>query len=600
MARSLLHRGPDDEGMRVDVSCAVSLAVRRLRVIDVDRGAQPMSNEDDSVWVVLNGEVYNHRALRERLADMGHRFRTACDTEVLVHLYEEYGEELVHALDGMYAFALWDSTHRRLLLGRDRYGEKPLFYRSDAGGLRFASELTAIVASDSATPELRAKAVDSFFILGYVPGPGSIVEGVCQLPPGHLLTWKPDGGAPSVRPYWAPPTVTAAAAEPIEELTAETGRLLEEAVASRLVADVPVGVFLSGGVDSSAIAALAARASSRPLRTYTIGYDVGDVSEIAEARRVANALGAEHTELTLSGEDAARSLPGILGALDQPLADQALIPLHELARLARREVTVAVGGEGADELFGGYPRYRWLDLLPSVDIALLPERVRRGGRVRSENLQRISNLLAPGDVVARHLDWVSARRRHMRSALYGRRLLPFACDQSVLQGVDRLADIDRSPSTAASLMRLDQLDWLPDNVLAKADRASMLASLEFRTPYLKRELGEFAASVRTADHLRGRGKHLLREFVRGTVPKGPSDRRKTAFRVPAAQWLRGPLRATVDAQLERGAAFEEEWLDRSAFARLASQHAAGSHDWSEVIWPMLSFGIWLDRYRDGR
>ena len=527
---------------------------------------------------------------------------SAVDTEVLVHLYEDYGAAMVHALEGMYAFALWDGGKQELLLVRDRFGEKPLFYTERTGELLFASELDALLAGMDKEPELEPAAVDAFFVFGYVPGPDSIVRGVKQLPPGHLLRWERRSTHSHVESYWSPVSASAPDShEPFEELVAETGRLLERSVDSRLIADVPLGVFLSGGLDSTLIAAMAARASHRPVKTFTVGYDTGGVSETSEARRTAQELGTEHHELILTQEELLRRVPAVLAGMDQPLADQAFVSLHAIAEHARRDVKVAVGGEGADELFGGYPRYRWLWRSEQLARAL-PHPIASGlsllaARAPHPQASRLADLLRPGETLERHLDWVTARRRLFRQRLYGpalRHRIPHAGFAGDL--ADRLNGASQG-QLIQRLMLLDQLHWLPDDVLVKADRAGMRVSLEVRTPYLNRELAEFAGTVAEGIHCRGRGKALLQAVLAQVAPEAARRRPKAAFRVPAADWLRDPLAPLVDRQVANGTAFAEGWFDRGEVASLLAEHRAGTRDRSAVIWTVLAFGLWLDRLR---
>ena len=602
MSAGLAHRGPDDSGLYTHAGTGVSLAARRLAVIDVEGGHQPLSNEDGSVWAVLNGEIYNHPALRERLRSQGHVFRSTTDTEVLVHLYEEYGPALVHALEGMFAFALWDERRRRLILARDRFGEKPLFYRCYGTDLSFASELAPLLGP-TGTPSapLDPVAVDAFFVFGYVPGPGTIVRDVRQLPPAHMLTWRPGMAEPDVASYWSPPTVADRSPEPLAELTAETGRLLQKSVGSRMIADVPLGVFLSGGVDSSLIATMAARQSSHPVKTFTVGYDTGSVDESDPARRVARQVGAEHHELRLTRADVADRVPRLFRSLDQPLADQALVPLNAVSEFARQTVTAVIAGEGADELFGGYPRYRWLHRAQAIEgkvpaaVSALGERAIDSLPVRDWRARRLLDVAAQRPPLERHLDWVTGRRRHLRERLYGPALGRQHFNGSIADDLARR--LDHAHPGIGELMRLDQLHWLPDNVLMKADRASMLVGLEVRTPYLNRELAEFASTVSPLAHTGLGGKTLLRRLLGTLVPGSVPRRRKTAFRVPASEWLRGPLAPALQDQLRDGAAFAEGWFDRDQARVLASQHAQGSADWTHVLWPLLSFGLWLDGFR---
>ena len=603
MCALMRHRGPDDEGVYVDRDAGVSIGMRRLAIIDVEGGRQPLCNEDRSVWVVCNGEIYNHPQLREDLRMRGHDFATKSDTEVLVHLYEEYGDDLVQALDGMFAFALWDQRRGRLLLARDRFGEKPLFVHEHGGKLSFASELTALVANEPALCELEPAAIDAFFVFAYVPGPQTIVRGVRQLPPGHLLAWERAGPDRRERAWWTPSDEGPAPQESFESVLAEAQRLFDESVRRRMISDVPLGVFLSGGVDSALVAAGAARASSRRLQTFTIGYDVGAVDETARARRTATYLGSDHHEVTLTKDEVATLAPTLLARVDQPLGDRALLPLHVLSEFARPRVTVALGGEGADEIFGGYPRYRWLERSRWVEGALSPALadplgvLLRSGARRVGRGELIARRLTPLPVLERNLDWVTAERRLRRRALYGPRLAAVNPHRVLEDLGARAGELDDKP-TARWLMRLDQVDYLPDDVLFKTDRAGMLASLEIRTVFLNRELADLAASVETSLHIGGGGKALIRAMLPDELVA--SDRfgryRKTAFRVPAAEWLRGPLAGVMQDQLQRGTIYTEGYFDRQAVERLVHEHVSRAHDHSDELWPVLALGLWVDRF----
>jgi asparagine synthase (glutamine-hydrolysing) len=608
MCAAMHHRGPDDEGTHTDGATGVSIGMRRLSIIDVEGGHQPICNEDRSLWVVCNGEIYNHPRLRAELQQRGHRFATGSDAEVLVHLYEEYGEALVQALDGMFAFALWDENRGRLLLARDRFGEKPLFLHEHDGELLFASELTALVQAKPALRELDPAAIDAFFVFAYVPGPGTIAPGVRQLAPGHLLSWQRDGQRCHERAWWTASDERVSTRERWESVLAETTRLFEASVAARMISDVPLGVFLSGGVDSTLVALAAAKASSERLQTFTVGYDVGAVSETAQARRTAEYLHSEHHEVTLTEQDVAARAPALLAGVDQPLADRALLPLNILSEFARPRVTVALGGEGADELFGGYPRYRWLERSRRAEAALGPAAagslgaLLRGGAERAGSGQRAARRLAPASLLERNLDWVTAERRDRRQALYGPRLAGVGAGQ-VLTDLGARAGALNGNGTVRWLMHLDQVDYLPDDVLFKTDRAGMLASLEIRTVFLNRELADFAASLDTSVHLAGGGKALLRAMLPAGVLETPrlGRYRKTAFRVPAADWLRGPLADVLRAQPEHGVLYSEGYFAREAVRALVGEHLAGARDHSEQLWPLLALGLWVDRFceRDG-
>jgi asparagine synthase (glutamine-hydrolysing) len=594
------HRGPDDEGTYEDPQRRISLGVRRLSIIDVAGGHQPLSNEDGTVWAILNGEIYNSPALQERLRARGHRFRSRADTETLVHLYEEYQEDLVHALKGMFAFAIWDERRGRLLLARDRFGEKPMFVQRSDRGLSFASELSALVGASGRTPDLDLDAMDMYMVLGYVPGPRTIVQGIEQLLPGRLLTWDAREDVIDVRPYWSARRSPPANHEAEEELTAETLRLLEQSVAGTLVSDVPVGIFLSGGVDSTLVAALVAAASARAPETFTVGYDVGQVSELAEARKAADQLGTVHHELVIDQASVARRVSVVLSALDQPLADPAVIPVHAVSELARRHVKVVVGGEGADELFGGYPRYRWLIRSTQVK-RVLPERCAAlGARALAfppfgAQSARLADVIAPQTTRERHLDWVTARRRYARPQMYGPALRSRAGSEAALDSLAPHLDGFSGELGGDAFMQLDQRHWLPDDVLYKVDRAGMMNSLEIRTPYLAREVAEFANSVQATTHLSGYGKKLLRKALETYFPKERSRRRKTAFRVPGGHWLRGPLLPLLEHQLDGGTLVQEGFIDRE-FLRASMDRHAGGEDRTSILWPVLAAGLWLDRY----
>lgn len=599
MNARMIHRGPDDEGVHVDAEAGVALGARRLSIIDVAGGHQPVSNEDGSVRAVLNGEIYNHPEIQERLLEHGHTLRSRTDTEILVHLYEEVGDELVHALEGMFSFAIWDARRRRMLVARDRFGEKPLFYTTLNGTLVLASELGALRAGLDTDLELDPDAIDSFFIFGYVPGPGAIAKDVAQLPPGHLMHWEHATRRLVQRQYWRPPVFGSHAVDHMDAI-AETELLLERSLRGRMISDVPLGIFLSGGLDSTLIATLAARISSVPIKTFTVGYDVGRVSEAHAAREVARTIGSDHHEVIISSRDLAATVPDVLGRMDHPIADQALIALHTVALAARREITVAVGGEGADELFGGYPRYRWLARAEMIG-ALVPPRAAVGtsrllDHVRTQRIARLRDVIAPMMTTTRHIDWVTANRRAAREAIYGSRLR----DKRLHELPPERHIVDLIPwglPVSSAFMTVDQLRWLPDDVLQKADRATMLASLEMRTPYLSRDLAELAASIPLSVHLRDGGKYVLRRVLQRTGVPLAAGRAKRAFRVPVADWLRDPLADLLDQQLASSAAYDEGWFDREGVRRLVTEHRSGTADHSAELWPVITFSCWLDSWR---
>jgi asparagine synthase (glutamine-hydrolysing) len=595
MAARLVHRGPDDEGLHVDPSGQVAIAARRLSIIDVEGGHQPVANEDATIWAVLNGEIYNHPVLQERLRRGGHRLATRCDTEVLVHLYEDFGAGLVHALDGMFAFAILDQRRGRLLLARDRFGEKPLFYALHGDRLRFASELTSLLPAVEGSLRLDLDALDAYFTLGYVPSPSTLVHGVRQLRAGCMLEVDVHTGQAEERVYWEPPVPDGAVgAMTGPDLVAEALDLLERSVRSRLIADVPLGVLLSGGTDSTLIAALARGIG--PLRTFTVGYEASGLSEAPEAAAIAETLGTSHEQIILGSSELAEHVERVVKRLDQPLADPAISALHAVCRLAREHVTVAMGGEGADEVFGGYPRYGWLRRAESLSrVVPSPLRVRAQRGIRELELggrsRRLADVIDENTTARRHLDWVSDGRRALRTALYGPTLAHLASSEQVERLV--AGSIDGSGAVEGQLMRLDQGLWLVDDVLAKADRAGMIASLELRTPFLERTLVEFAAGVPTAAHLRHGGKALLRHALRTVAPEVPA-RSKTAFRIPLDACLRGPLAASLEDHLLQGRMFDDALFDRAAVRGVLDEHGAG-RDRGTLLWPLYVFAAWYER-----
>lgn len=597
MNAAMVHRGPDDGGAHTSEALEMAIGARRLSIIDVAGGHQPICNEDGTIWAVLNGEIYNHPALQALLRRRGHTLRSLTDTEVLVHLYEEYGDDLVHALEGMFAFAVLDERRGRLLVARDRFGEKPLFYTVRDGALTFASELDALLTGSGLALELDPVAVDEYFVLGYVGTPRSIARHVQQLPAGHLLSWQAGDRAPRLKRYWAPPqTREWPRREAEEDLVAETLRLLETSVRGRMLADVPLGVLLSGGLDSTLLAAIAARLADGQVKTFTVGYDTGADNELDGARATAVALGSEHRELVLTAEALAARVPRVLAAIDQPVADPALVALNAVAEFAREDVTVAVGGEGADELFGGYPRYIWLSRAQRLD-RLAPGLRRAGARglaaVARGRGRRLIDVVEPRSAAQRHLDWVTSGRQHARAELYGPALGDAVDRAAIGRSVCEATD---NGSLAAAFMRMDQRSWLQDDVLAKADRAGMLVSLELRTPYLHRELAEFAGSVAPEVHLAGGGKRLLRRVLEEVAPELPR-RRKRAFGVPLAPWLRGPLRPLLEEHVRDSSVYREGLFDRAQVQRRFERHVSGASDESAVLWPLLTLGLWLDARR---
>jgi asparagine synthase (glutamine-hydrolysing) len=586
MSAKLVHRGPDSNGVFAEGQAA--LAARRLAIIDLQTGDQPIANEDATVHVVQNGELYNYRELRAELERAGHRFRTHGDTEVLVHLYEQEGLAFARRLRGMFAIALWDARRRRLVLARDRFGIKPLYYRESERGLEFASELRALPRG-----EIDLDALEAFLAFNSIPAPLTIFREVRKLPPGHLLAWE-DGKARIER--FARPAPEPAGrlrdddeAELIEELRAR----LRDSVRAHLVSDVPVGVLLSGGIDSSALTALAAQETPEPVRTFSIGFEERSFDELGDARLVAERYGTQHRELVLR-PDAALLLPALAEAFDEPFADSSALPTYLVSQLAAQDVKVALSGEGGDELFGGYYTYV-ADLLA----------LRAGGaaRLASPLVERLpsSSARASFDYKAkrfvraahlppleRHHAWKEIFSADARAELTGR--------HHAFDPVDLYRARFAETEDAELLARLQDVDlgiYLADDLLVKTDRASMAHSLEARVPFLDPAVASFAAALPAKHRVRGlRKKVLLRKAVAPLVPDRIVRGKKRGFSIPAAAWLRGELEPFARETLA------PETLRRQGFFRpetvngLLDRHVAGKEDLSRQLWGLLAFTLW--------
>jgi len=590
MSRTLVHRGPDSFGEFGDGSAA--LAARRLSIIDLETGDQPIANEDGTLHVVQNGEIYNYRELRLELERAGHRFRTHGDTEVLLHLYEEHGDRFAEWLRGMFAIAIWDARRRRLVLARDRFGIKPLYYRAVQGELAFASELRALPRG-----EIDLDAVEAFLAFNSIPAPLTIFREVRKLPAGHLLVWE-DGRIKLER--FARPTPA-----PVEELRGdEEAELAEElrarlrdSVRAHLVSDVPVGVLLSGGVDSALLAALAAEESSEPLRTFSIGFEERSFDELADARRVAERYGTQHRELVLR-PDAALLLPALAEAFDEPFADSSALPTYLVSELAANDVKVALSGEGGDELFGGYYTYvadllaarvGGLARLARPLVELLPTSSAKASfDYKAKRFVRAAHL----PPLERHHGWKEIFSAEARSELTGRR--------SPFDPVDLLRARYAETEGAGELARLQDVDlgiYLVDDLLVKTDRASMAHSLEARVPYLDTVVTNLALALPTRHKVRGLSKKvLLRKAAAPLLPREIVHGKKRGFSIPAAAWLRGELVPFARETLSRETLRRQGFFQPESVQRLLDEHVAGREDRSRQLWGLLAFTLWHERH----
>jgi asparagine synthase (glutamine-hydrolysing) len=606
MGDAIVHRGPDQAG---DFSQpGVGLVARRLRIIDLEGGAQPISNEDGSVTVVFNGEIYNFQQLRDDLERRGHRFSTRTDTEVVVHLYEDQGDNFVTSLRGMFAIVLWDATRQRGVLVRDRMGKKPLVYAHVGKRLLFASEFQSLLQAPEITRTLDLGSLGDYLAYGYVPGPASIYQAVRKLPPGHRLVWQ--RGDVNVEPYWRLeylPKLRLTEPEAEEELE----RRIAEAVRLRLIADVPIGALLSGGIDSSTVVAFMARFAPGRVKTFSIGFDDDTYDELAHARRVAERYDTDHHEFVVR-PDAAEVLPVLVRHYGEPYADSSAIPTYYVCRLARQSVTVALNGDGGDETFAGYDRDRamvWSELMGYMPGArwgsILAQRMwtwyaaRHGARRRDRRVLKFLRGLGMSGG-GRYRYWTSNIEDHVLQ-----RLLSPDCAPEVVR--QRSFAVERTWASGSHLSRADRVLFaevmtsLPNDLLVKMDIASMANSLETRSPLLDHEVVEFAARLPASLKLRYgvRQKYLLKRLARKLVPAENIDRPKMGFGVPVGSWLRGSLRNLGGDMLLSQRARQRGYFRPDTVARLWTEHQTGTNDNAYSLWMLLMFELWHREFIDG-
>lgn len=620
MTRALRHRGPDDEGFfpglespAVESLTAVAasgcrLGHRRLSIIDLDSGRQPLANEDDSIHVVFNGEIYNYRELRADLERQGHRFRTQTDTEVLVHLYEQHGPDFVRCLRGMFAFAIWDQPRARLMLARDRLGQKPLFYRQDQGRLLFASELKALMQVPGIDRQLDLVALDRFLTYQYVPQPFSILKGFHKLAPAHYAVFE--NGRLQLTRYWHPQQDgdDMSSWKP-ERFRAELRERLTESVRLRLRSDVPLGAFLSGGVDSTLIAALMQSLSDRPIQTFSIGFPQPKFDERQFAQLAARAIGTEHHE-RLVDPSALDTLPRLIWHYDEPFADSSAIPTLALSEMTRESVKVVLSGDGGDELFGGYPRYQAvriggvLDRMPAPLRSLMTARIWQSLPASVEQKsrrRRFKKLLeAMGqEPRRRYLRWISIFDADRRRELYADGVAVMLEEVDSAETLFEAYGDGHYRSFTQQTMHADVLTYLPGDILTKVDIASMAFGLECRSPLLDHRVVELAAQVPIRAKIRGtRGKRILTETFSDLIPPAIQRRQKMGFGVPLDHWFRDELKPLVHEVLLDQRALTRDLFQVQTIRRLVDEHIHGRWDHSARLWALLCFELWQRMYLD--
>jgi len=605
MNDAIRHRGPDDDGFYF--GDGVGLAMRRLSIIDLKSGHQPIHNSDQTAWIVFNGEIYNYRELRKQLEDRGHHFYTDSDTEAIVHAYDEYGTECPKYLRGMFAFAIWDERAKSLFLARDRVGKKPLLYAQLNGQFVFGSEFMALLQHPDVSRDVNYEAIHHYLSFICVPAPLTAYQAIRKLQPGHSLLWK--NGEIKLERYWQIDF-----SHKISISEAEAGErvvdLLRDAVKVRLMSEVPLGAFLSGGIDSSAIVALMAQESSEKVKTFSIGFEEQDFSELHHARRVAEHVGAEHHEFIVR-PDAMEILPTLVEHYGEPFADSSAIPSYYVSRETRKYVTVALNGDGGDECFAGYERYAAMNLAQRY-AKILPAAIRNGViqnvsralpefQSRANPLRKAQRFLDAASLspVQRYLRWVSAFDEQAKLNLYSDDFLNQTAAFSTVGFLEPwFAKANGSGIVDASLLT-DTMTYLPNDLLVKMDIASMTVSLEARSPFLDHHLMEFAASLPESLKLRGMTtKYLLKRVLKQFVPAENLTRAKMGFGVPIGHWFRGTMQPFLRETLLSEKALARGLFNRDRVRQLVDQHVANRVNHEHRLWSLLMLELWFQRFID--
>jgi asparagine synthase (glutamine-hydrolysing) len=607
MNHQLVHRGPDDDGFFVEGS--IGLAMRRLSIIDLQTGQQPIANEDESVWIVFNGEIYNHVELRAELQGLGHCYRTRSDTETIVHLYEQYGRDCVKYLRGMFAFAIWDRRRKTLFAARDSLGIKPFYYLYDGETLLFGSEIKAILAYPGIRAQFHTGALAEYLAFGYLAGPQTMFAGINKLPPGHTLEIDATG-QPKIACYWDLAVPEDQDILPREYYVKTYRELLQAAVSSHLMSDVPLGVFLSGGLDSSVVAALATKIRGEPVETFSIGYGEEAFSELPYARQMARHINSRHHEVRLNREEFFAALPALTWHEDEPIAWPSSVSLYFVAKLARERVTVVLTGEGSDETLGGYARYAWTLTNAQMDRAyraLTPAFsrawLRKGigsGLLPSDIRRKLEHTFAGRDGSS----WTSFYFDNFYSAFSAAEQAKLLTRRALDQGGDAyagtMAHWDKSSGDLFHRLLYTDIHTYMVELLMKQDQMSMAASIESRVPFLDHDVVEFTARIPTRYSIRGlSGKHILKSAVEDLVPRSIVHRKKMGFPTPWAYWLAGPQLAEIETMLLQSRSLERGLIEGAAVRGLFHEHRAGRRDNGDRIWRLLNLEIWQRVFVDG-
>ena len=605
MCERMKHRGPDSEGLWTDET--VALGMRRLSVIDLHTGEQPVYSEDKSVVVMMNGELYNYREVRADLEKRGHKFVTSSDTEILPHLYEEYGEAMLDEINGMFAFVLWDKRKQKLLIARDKFGEKPLYYGVFDGKLIFASEPKVLLANLSVKAEINLDSLRQYLSFDYVPAPNSIYKGISKLPAAHFLTVE--RGEIKTRRYWNLTWQKPGREQgrTLESSAEELRELLADAVRMRLVADVPLGILLSGGVDSSTVAAFATQFSSEKVKTFSIGFEEDSFDESKFARQVATHLNTEHYEEKLSVEKAADLISEIGTWLDEPMSDGSLIPTLLLSKFVRKHVTVALGGDGGDEIFAGYPMYfahkvaNFYNSVPSFLRNGLIEPIVNNLPVSNKNLSfdyKAKRFVAASkyDLVTRHHSWFGSFSIDEQSQLLSKDVLA-QTSNDIYKGAKELLEICDAANEIEQMQFLDINFYMAEDILTKVDRASMSVSLEVRAPFLDPRVAQFAANIPLEYKLKGnKGKYILKKAVEPLLPKNILHRPKKGFGIPIAEWLKGRLNPLMHSMLDAKRLNEQGLFNAEFVQKLMKEHETNAASHHKQLWTLLVFQLWFDNF----